>query len=123
MDDAIRKAINTDRVIDITTVGRKTGQLRRKEIRFTNIEGVLYITGSPPRKRSWFANLLSKPEFTFHVKESAQADLEATATPVRDSDSRREIFGRLLPAMGRPPEDIDQWLEHSPLVRVEIEGY
>ena len=55
MDDAVRKALETDLVIDITTKGRKTGQPRRKEIWFHYLgEGEVYITGSPG-KRGWYA--------------------------------------------------------------------
>ena len=58
MDDAVRRALENDLVIDITTTGRKTGRPRRKEIWFHNIDGHLYITGTPGR-RDWYANLLS----------------------------------------------------------------
>ena len=43
MDEAVQRALEQDRTIDITTTGRKTGQTRRKEIWFHNIEGRLYI--------------------------------------------------------------------------------
>jgi hypothetical protein len=32
MDDAVLQALNTDRLIDITTIGRTTGQSHRIEI-------------------------------------------------------------------------------------------
>lgn len=70
MDEAIKQALDQDRTIDITTTGRKTGQLRHTEIWFHNLDGELYITGTPGR-RDWYANLLGDPEFTFHLKESS----------------------------------------------------
>ena len=82
MDEAVRQALERDRTIDITTTGRNTGQPRRKEIWFHNIEGRLYITGTPG-SRDWYANLVANPQFTFHLKQSAQADLAARATPIR----------------------------------------
>ena len=69
MDESIKQALERDRTIDITTTGRKTGQPRRTEIWFHNVEGRLYITGTPGR-RDWYANLLAHPEFTFHLKQS-----------------------------------------------------
>jgi deazaflavin-dependent oxidoreductase (nitroreductase family) len=83
MNDKILRALERDRTIDITTIGRKTGKPRRIEIWFHNLDGRLYITGSPG-KRSWYANLLANPEFTFHLKGSIQADLPARARPILD---------------------------------------
>mgnify|MGYP003350547853 CR=1 FL=1 len=67
------------RTVDITTVGARTQQPRRIEIWFHNVDGDVYITGAPPRARSWYANLLAHPEFTFHLKNGIRADLAATA--------------------------------------------
>ena len=66
MNDQIRDALAKDRVIDITTTGRVSGEPRRKEIWFHNLDGNLYITGTPG-KRDWYANLVAHPEFTFHL--------------------------------------------------------
>ena len=73
-DEQIEQALERDLTIDITTVGRKTGAPRRKEIWFHNLAGRLFITGLPGR-RDWYANLVANPNFTFHLKESVQADL------------------------------------------------
>ena len=43
----VQQALTTGQVIDITTIGRKSGQLRRIEIWFHNLDGRLYITGTP----------------------------------------------------------------------------
>jgi F420H(2)-dependent quinone reductase len=45
-----------DRVIDITTTGRKTGEPRRIEIWFHRLDGRYFITGAPGRPRDWYAN-------------------------------------------------------------------
>ena len=47
MDATIQQALEKERTIDITTTGRKTGQPRRIEIWFHNLDGDLYITGLP----------------------------------------------------------------------------
>ena len=47
MDDQVRRALTHGHVIDITTIGRRTGQPRRIEIVFHNIDGRIYITGTP----------------------------------------------------------------------------
>lgn len=120
MDAAIRTALEKDLVIDITTTGRKTGRPRRKEIWFHTIDGQLYITGSPGR-RDWYANLLANPQFTFHLKRSAQADLLARATPVLDQARRRDIFQKMQQRLqGRVGIHVEEWVENSPLVQVDI---
>ena len=120
MEEALRTALERDLVIDITTTGRKTGRPRRKEIWFHNVDGQLYITGSPGR-RDWYANLLANPEFTFHLKRSAQADLLARATPIRDTAKRREIFQKIQQRLQRRVEmNVEEWVERSPLVQVDI---
>ena len=119
MDDAVRKALETDLVIDITTKGRKTGQPRHKEIWFHYLgEGEVYITGSPG-KRGWYANMLAEPEFTFHLKRSVRADLNARATAVTDLQERQDVLDRIEAKRGRNMNAQD-WVDRSPLVKVEF---
>lgn len=118
MDKTLRQALEGDRTIDITTKGRKTGRLRRKEIWFHNLDGSLYLTGTPGR-RDWYANLIANPEFTFHLKGTVRADLPARATPILDRGRRRDIIDRIHRKLGRS-RDLDAWLEGSPLVQVEL---
>jgi deazaflavin-dependent oxidoreductase (nitroreductase family) len=117
MDEQVQQALAQGGVIDITTRGRNTGQPRRIEIRFHHIEGQVYITGRPPRRRDWYANLLAHPEFTFHLKESIQADLPARATPILDQARRRAIIAAIHQKRGTY-QDVEAWVEHSPLVAV-----
>lgn len=118
MDTDITTALETDRTIDITTTGRKTGEARRLEIWFHNVEGRIYITGMPGT-RDWYANLVARPEFTFHLKESAQADLDAVARPITTEDEKRGVLEIILNRLGRS-EHIDRWLADSPLIEVSF---
>jgi deazaflavin-dependent oxidoreductase (nitroreductase family) len=119
MDEAVKEALERDRTIDIITTGRKTGQPRRKEIWFHNLDGRLFITGTPGR-RDWYANLLANPEFTFHLKQSVRADLPARAKPILDQASRWDIMAAINQKLGRSGE-LDAWVEGSPLVEVELQ--
>src|ERR1700694_2252927 len=75
LDQPIRDALARGGVIDITTIGRKTGQPHRIEIVFHNVGGRLYVSGMPGFKRSYMANLAADPHFTFHLKGAVRADL------------------------------------------------
>jgi len=125
MDPQIAHALIHDRTIDITTTGRKSGAARRIEIWFHNLNGALYITGVPGPPRSWYANLLAHPDFTFHLKGSAQADLPARAVPIRDEGERRSILAGILAKisadLGDNTRNLDDWVARSPLVAVILE--
>src|SRR5450755_3680783 len=88
MNNEAAKALASDRVIDIITTGRQTGEPRRIEIWFHRVDGRYYTTGAPGRPRSWYANLVANSVFTFHLKESATADLPATAPGHRPRGAR-----------------------------------
>ncbi len=119
MGDAIRAALHEDRLIDITTTGRRSGEPRRIEIWFHRVAQRYYITGSPGH-RSWYANLLANPNFTFHLKRSAQANLPATAIPVIDPEERLRILrGMTTLADSVTDKDLqNSWVQRSPLVQV-----
>jgi deazaflavin-dependent oxidoreductase (nitroreductase family) len=120
MDAAIERALTTDGLIDITTVGKKTGNPSKKEIAFHNFDGVLYITGMPG-KRDWYANLVANPQFTFHLKQSAQADIPAKAIPITDEATRRQVLTKVVEKWGKQAE-LEAFVQFSPLVKVQLES-
>jgi deazaflavin-dependent oxidoreductase (nitroreductase family) len=126
MDNEAASALATDRTIDITTTGRQTGQPRRIEIWFHRVDGRYYITGTPGRPRSWYANLLAHPRFTFHLKESATADLPATARPVTDPAEREKLLAAILEPLpdmtSAPGHEPPVWVDQSPLVEVTFDN-
>jgi deazaflavin-dependent oxidoreductase (nitroreductase family) len=125
MNNKAASALAADQVIDITTTGRQTGQPRRIEIWFHRVDGRYYITGTPGRPRSWYANLLAQPKFTFHLKQSATADLPATARPVTDPAEREKVLGRILASLAAltsgPGQEPEAWVAGSPLVEVTFD--
>jgi deazaflavin-dependent oxidoreductase (nitroreductase family) len=116
MDERILEALQRERTIDITTTGRQSGRPRRIEIWFHNLDGRLYITGSPGR-RGWYANLRANPKFTFHLKGEVAADLPAMARPIVAEPERRAVLARITVNLGRQSE-LERWVEASPLVEV-----
>jgi deazaflavin-dependent oxidoreductase (nitroreductase family) len=117
-DERVARALSRGHTIDITTTGRRTGQPRRIETVFHNIDGRIVLSGLPG-KRSWYANLLANPRFTFHLKGAVKADLPATARAVVEPLERRETMARVAQNWRRT--DLDVMLQHSPLVEVTFD--
>jgi len=106
--------------IDITTIGRRSGEPRRIEIVFHSFDGRLYISGMPsPRTRAWLHNLRANPRLTFHLKQLIQADLPATAREITDPAERHEVLAKVAKVWRRDPEQMERF---SPLVEVTIDG-
>jgi deazaflavin-dependent oxidoreductase (nitroreductase family) len=119
MDERVKQALENDRTIEITTTGRHSGEPRRIEIWMYRYEGRTFLSGSPGR-RDWYANIVANPEFTFHLKGSAQADLPAIAHPITEERERREVISGILEDLGRGFGSLDQWVAGSPLAEVEF---
>ena len=118
--EAIDAALERGHTIDITTVGRRSGKPRTIEIVFHNIEGRIYISGTPyPGKRKWLLNLEADPHFTFHLKGRTRADLPATARVIDAEAERREILPHIARAWKR--DDLDRMVRYSPLIEVTFE--
>jgi deazaflavin-dependent oxidoreductase (nitroreductase family) len=119
-DDRVERALSRGHRIDITTVGRRTGLPRRIELVFHNIDGRIYISGLPSRrKRAWIYNLESDPRMTFHLK-SVGADLPARARIITQAAERRAILTDVARAWHR--NDVDVMVEASPLIEVSFEA-
>jgi deazaflavin-dependent oxidoreductase (nitroreductase family) len=119
MDAEARAALARDRTIDITTTGRRSGLPRRIETWFYNVDGRIYLSGSPGR-RDWYANLQADPRLVFHLKESVRADLPARARPITDAEERRRVVTGIFALLGRLG-DPDEWEARSPIAEVEFE--
>jgi len=119
VDDHIRRALAHSAIIDMTTVGRRSGQPRRIEIVYHVFDGRIYISGMPRhQRRSWLANLAADPRMTVHLKGTIQADLPATARIIDDPEERRSVLERIARVWNRT--DVDEMVRYSPLIEVEI---
>ncbi len=117
--DRIIEALGRGGVIDITTTGRVSGQPRRIEIVFFNVDGRVYITGLPGT-RAWVANLKADPHLLFHLKKSVVADLPASARQVSDETERRNVLQVALRAWRRE-DQLEAFVAGAPLIEVIFE--
>lgn len=118
LDERVTRALSKGHRMDITTTGRKSGEPRRIELVFHNIDGRIFISGRPGWPRSWIANLRANPRFTFHLKGAVTADLPATARVVTDRAEREELLRPISAGWGY---DLPLMVASAPLVEVTFE--
>jgi deazaflavin-dependent oxidoreductase (nitroreductase family) len=124
MDPTVLAALGHSQTIDITTIGRRTGEPRRIEIALHNLGGRLVISGMPRpgHVRAWLRNVNSNPKVILHLKgPGATADVEGTAREITDPAERRELIEAVARAWRRT--DIEVMMAHSPLMEVTVAGY
>jgi deazaflavin-dependent oxidoreductase (nitroreductase family) len=122
MDAQISRSLDRGHTIDITTTGRRTGQPRRIEIVFHNIDGRLIISGSPrsDHRRAWLSNLEADPHLTFHLKGAVTADLPATAREITD-DADRRFIAEWIKANAWPNVNVDAMIAWAPMIEVTVD--
>ena len=125
MDEAVTDALERGGVIDITTLGAKSGKPHRIEINFHHFDGSYYITGQLGRKRDWLANMKANPKFTVHLKHGLIADVPAEAEEITTDDQRADVLYRILTeSWGNVPAKADhilpRWVKGAPLVKFTI---
>lgn len=118
LDERIQRALSRGHRMDITTIGRRSGQPRRIELVFHNVDGRILISGRPGFPRSWVANLRAHPRFTFHLKGSVQADLPATARVVTETSERERLLAPIAEGWGY---DLPVMVASAPLVEVSFD--
>ena len=115
VSDEIRAELARGQVVDITTTGRHTGQPRRIELVYHNVDGRILISGKPGFPRGWVANLNADPTMTFHLKRGLIADIPSRGRVITDRAERE----RLLPAIARLwGIDLALMVRSAPLVEV-----
>jgi deazaflavin-dependent oxidoreductase (nitroreductase family) len=92
LDDRLTQALRRGGTMDITTIGRRSGEPRRIELVYHNVDGRILISGRPGFPRSWIANLRADPRFTFHLKHGVDEDLPATARVITDREERERLL-------------------------------
>ena len=117
-----------ERIVDITTRGRRSGRPRRIEIFFYRASGRTYLcSGAGGAATDWYANLMADPHLTVHLKHGVRADLPAHGFPVVDPDERLRVLREIVADLNQPhdpgtirPTRLEDWAR-SRLVRVTFD--
>ena len=117
VDTSLASALHRSQIIDLTTTGRRSGEPRRIEIFLHDLDGRLFISGTPyPQKRAWLLNVEADPRVVVHLKDGVTADVAATARAVDDPDERRPLIEAAARQWGR--HDVALMMEQSPLIEL-----
>ena len=113
----MRAELDDDPTVDITTVGRRSGQRRRIEIWMLDVDGRFFITGTPGR-RDWLANVRPDPRVVVHPKRRAGVDVDAEASEVLDAATRRHVLEHLTARWYRSQTPIDELVATAPMIEL-----
>jgi deazaflavin-dependent oxidoreductase (nitroreductase family) len=102
------------RTVDLTTIGRRSGQPRTVEIWWFHVDGRFVITGTPGR-RDWLANVRSNPNV---VIAAAFGSFGGTVTEIDDPEFRRRVFTDPQIGWYRTQADLDHLVVAAPMVEV-----
>ena len=123
MDDEINAALAADGTIDITTIGARSGLPRTNGDLVSSLRrpDVHHRHAGPPGLVREHAG---ERRFTFHLKESVNADLDARAVPVLDDRTRRWVFSQphAWNDWYREQATFDELVASAPMVEVLFEG-
>jgi deazaflavin-dependent oxidoreductase (nitroreductase family) len=115
----LRRALAEDPTVDITTIGRRSGQPRRIEIWMMAVDDQFFITGTPGR-RDWLANLRADPRIVVHRTRGEELDLDGRASEVTDEPTRRRVIEHLAASWYRGQTSIDDLVANAPMVEITL---
>jgi len=119
VDAKVVAALRRGHRIDITTTGRRSGEPRRIELVFHNVEGRIFISGRPEWPRDWIANLRADPRMTFHLKGPVLADLPATGRVILEPAEREQVLAPIAAGWGT---DLGTMVASAPLIEVVFDN-
>jgi deazaflavin-dependent oxidoreductase (nitroreductase family) len=92
---AIGGRMGPNKVLLLTTTGRKSGKAHTIPLSYFETDGALFIVasnGGQPRHPAWYLNLLANPTVTIQRGKSIQ---KATATTA-DADQRAQLWAHVV---------------------------
>jgi deazaflavin-dependent oxidoreductase (nitroreductase family) len=106
--------LSRTRTIDLTTIGRRTGEPRTVEIWWFHVDGRFIITGTPGR-RDWLANVRANPAV---VVSAHGQSFSASTSEIEDADFKRRVFTDPQIGWYRTQADLDHLVETAPMIEV-----
>ncbi len=116
LDTDLLARLARTRTIDVTTVGRRSGEPTRMEIWWFHVDGRFIISGTPG-PRDWLANVRANPTVTVHTPHG---DFPARVSEVDDHDFRRRFFTHPDVGWYRSQAELDRLVAQAPMIEVHL---
>lgn len=106
--------LSRTRTIDLTTIGRRSGEARTVEIWWFHVDGRFIVTGTPGR-RDWLANVR---ENSTVVISAHGRSFSASTEEVEDAAFKRRVF--MDPQIGwyQTQAELDDLVATAPMIEV-----
>jgi deazaflavin-dependent oxidoreductase (nitroreductase family) len=104
------------RTVDLTTIGRRTGEPRTVEIWWFHVDGRFVITGTPGA-RDWLANVRANPEV---VISAPNGTFSATVAEIDDDDFKRRVFTDPQIGWYRTQAELEHLIATAPMIEVQL---
>lgn len=108
--------LSRTRTIDLTTIGRRTGEPRTVEIWWFHVDGRFIITGTPGR-RDWLANVRANPAVVVSADDQS---FDATATEIGDTGFKRRVFTDPQIGWYRTQAELDHLVADAPMIEITL---
>jgi deazaflavin-dependent oxidoreductase (nitroreductase family) len=105
------------RTIEMTTIGRRSGEHRTIEIWWFHVEGRFIVTGTPGR-RDWYANVLSDPRVLI---STSIGTFSATAVVIEEADFRQAVFADPSVNWYSSQAELHRLIETAPMVEIRLD--
>jgi len=93
----LQERLERYRQINITVVGRKTGQMISNPVWFVFEEGKLYLLPVHGSDTQWYRNILHDPSMKIDARG---VEVEVRAVPIQDAKSVKSVIGKFREKYG-----------------------
>jgi hypothetical protein len=116
LDQATTDHLKSTMTIDLTTIGRTSGEPRTIEIWWFHVEGRFVITGTPG-PRDWLANVRQNSAI---VITAPQGEFHGTAVEIDDPTFKRTVFTH--PGIGwyRTQAQLEALIETAHMIEIHF---
>lgn len=113
--ETLRRLANV-RTVNLTTVGRQSGNPSTVEIWWFAIDGRFFITGTPG-PRDWLANVRANPGVTIEANGETH---EGVAREITNNATRREVLSHPDTRWYRSQVELDRLVEEAPMIEIHF---
>ena len=115
--DALAQVAN-ESTLEITTIGRKSGQPRVTPIWFVYDQGTLYIQSGKDGKTHWYRNLQKNPQMQLKIGQLTLAGKAQFVTDTAEVEKVHDLF-RSKYALARAAGFVGSSIGHGKVILVE----